>query len=86
MTKTVYRYETGKKLKTDFTVQKKTTVISSLCIDTSSPLVVLNNITIKDLENLVRGAKKRAKICKKLGSFFVHLSPDVSLLMKGGKK
>lgn len=81
-----YRFKAGSVRKTEFITQKKSTVISSILVDQSQPIVVLENLTISDLKKLVQIAKKRARICKDLGSFFVHLSPDVSILMKGKRK
>jgi len=80
--------KTGIEKRHDFLhVATKKTVISSVHGKDGNIGAILKDLSIKDLEKLVKLAKLRKKECYKYKNYFVHVSPDLSILMKGkGKK
>lgn len=81
----IYYYNTDVKVKSDFILNiKKITSIKSILL-MEKPSIILE-MTHEDLMKISKLAKKRNKLCKDLGSYFVHLAPDVSVFVKRKKK
>jgi len=80
--------KTGKTKRTDFISMATNKTIIQVAYKGPNEDVgaILSNLTIKELEKLVKIAKARKKKCKNLGFYYVHISPDVAILMKGNKK
>lgn len=87
MKKTFLTQVVGIKKSTDFiSLVKHKTTVRSIWGENGNIGAIVSNLTIKDLQKLVKLAKKRHKECLKYRNYYVHISPDLSILMKGNKK
>ena len=84
----------GKRLPSDFITLNKKGIVKHAFISKDGKLNVTAHVTIRDLEELVKLAKSRAKYfnesdkkrkakgLKCFNNFFVHLNPEISFLVK----
>lgn len=69
----------GKKIKTDFIVQNKKSLLNHAVID-KGVLHTLFDLDVKDLQKLLKTIKAKKKTLKT--GFFVHLNPELSFFIK----